>query len=135
MKHSDTSIRDAGFTLLETMVALLIFSVILIWLGAGIAGGWRSVAAAEADKRALTVARALIEEAGTVWPITTGTREGIVDGGLAYRVVVTPYQASDTDAPATPSASWVTVTVAPRTPTGGARRPIILQTLKLSAAP
>lgn len=135
MTHVETTGRDAGFTLLETMVALLIFSGMLVWFGAGIAGGWRGVAAAEADKRALAIARALIEETGTSWPLTAGTREGVAEGGLAYRVVVTPYRAQDIDAAAAPTASWVTATVAPRSPTGGARRPVILQTLKLWSVP
>ena len=126
--------RSDGFTLIETLVALAIFTGFLIVFNNGITGSWRGIAAAEADLRALAVARMLLEEANVAWPLATGTHEGRSASGLAYRIVVQPYQApgGKVQDNAT-SAHWVAVTVAPRGSTGGPRRQLTLQTLKRRA--
>ncbi len=127
--------RSAGFTLLETLIALAVFTGLLIWFSTGITRSWRGVSAAEADKRALALAQALLEETGVTSPLTPGTREGTAPNGIAWRVVVTPYRASDGSAEAPADAAkacWVTVTAAPRSATGSARRPLTLTTLKLT---
>lgn len=131
-----TSHSSTGFTLLETLVALAVFALLLIWFSTGITHSWRGVSAAEADKRALALAQALIEEAGITSPLTPGTRKGTASDGLAWRVTIVPYRAQGAETSGdTSKAIWVHVTVAPRTATGSARRPLTLTTLKLARGP
>jgi prepilin-type N-terminal cleavage/methylation domain-containing protein len=123
--------RSDGFTLIETLAALTIFTAILVVFNSGITGSWRGVAAAEADRRAIAVASNLIEEAGIIWPLEAGTREGQSESGLAYRIDVAPHRSAGADVTAgNVSAFWLTVTVAPRGSTGSPRRPVTLRSLK-----
>jgi prepilin-type N-terminal cleavage/methylation domain-containing protein len=120
-----------GFTLLEALVALAVFTALLVSFNSGLTGSWRAVAAAEIDSRAQTVASTVIEEAGIIAPFEAGERSGVTPDGYAYAVVVAPHRMPDARESDPPRAYWVRVSVTAPSRFGFTnRRPVVLSTLK-----
>jgi prepilin-type N-terminal cleavage/methylation domain-containing protein len=55
---------DAGFTLMESLVALLIFSAAILSFERAVAGAWRGINAANMKTGAVTLALRLLDETG-----------------------------------------------------------------------
>lgn len=123
--------RDAGFTLLEALLSLVILSAVLVVLHQAMAGGWHAVAAAEQKKVAVQIAKAELARAGVATPLVAGTTTGKAGNGIAYEVTITPYVSPNADwrQPA-PEAYWVRVLVSYRIGLRPAPRSIELTTLK-----
>jgi general secretion pathway protein I len=122
---------EEGFTLIETLVALIIMIGVATMLYRGFSGGLRAAATADEAESALLVAQSRLAALGVETPLAAGEQEGQEDG-VAWRVSVEPYPGSD-EAVAGPKAFWATVTVAWREKRG-ARRSLQLTTLKLGNA-
>lgn len=100
--------RDAGFTLIETLVAFAILSISLTVLFAGVTRSIVGSHYAQQKRLALRVAQDQIEEIGVTVPIQPGERKGRSENGFAWahRTQVIPQLSS----PASLSA-WVEVSV------------------------
>lgn len=77
---------EAGFTLLESLVALALLAAGIALLQGGLAGAWRGQARAAGEIGALEVARAKLAAAGIDTPLTAGEREGLAEGGYRWRL-------------------------------------------------
>ena len=84
--------RDAGFTLLEVLVAFLIAAAALAVLFRAAGESASSVAVASRYTEALSRARSHLAEADALI-VAPGDREGDDGGGYLYRVRITPRQA------------------------------------------
>jgi general secretion pathway protein I len=120
---------EEGFTLIETLVALIIMIGVATMLYRGFSGGLRAANTADEAEAALLVAQSRLAALGIEAPIATGEQEGR-DGSVSWRVAVRPYAAAPDEAAAGPKAFWATVTVAWQEKRG-ARRSLRLTTLKL----
>jgi prepilin-type N-terminal cleavage/methylation domain-containing protein len=124
--------RDAGFTLIETLVALIIMITMATLLYRGFSGGLRAADAAEGAETALRVAQSRLAVLGTAVPLRTGEQEGSEEG-VQWRTVLRPYgpAAKEDGATQEPQAFWATVTVTWRGKRGSGRRNLQLTTIKL----
>lgn len=82
--------RDAGFTLLEVLVALLITGIAMGALFQGTLGGLRAADISGRTEEALSRARSRIAVLGQAGPIQAGDREGEDGGGYRWRERVAP---------------------------------------------
>ena len=125
---------DAGFTLIETLVALVIMIAAATMLYRGLSGGLRASNAADLADTALLVAQQRLAAAGIETPLQTGRQEGAEDG-VFWQVDLRPYGATDEAARAARlQAFWATATVTWRDRRGGRPRSLQLTTLKLRRA-
>lgn len=131
-RNADRS-RDAGFTLIEVLVALAVAGVVLAAI-AGVFGS--SVTGQETAGNAaaaLAVAEAHMADAEAAAVLQPGHSTGVFAGRYRWRVVVAPYKDADAG-PVDPLASTlrllrIDVTVA--WADGNSRRRIALDTLRL----
>jgi general secretion pathway protein I len=82
--------REAGFTLVEVVVAFAIVTIILAALYQAIAGAWRGYARTQLREQALALARTHLEAIGIEEPLQPGERTGTYATGLAWRLTVEP---------------------------------------------
>jgi general secretion pathway protein I len=122
---------EAGFTLMEMLVALLVMIAAATMLYRGFSGGLRAAATADGAEAALLVAQSRLAAQGIETPLAAGEQEGR-DGAVDWYITVRPYGSAN--ATAAPQAFWVTATVAWREKRGG-RRSLHLTTLKPGGAP
>ena len=127
---------DAGFTLMETIVAFVIFAAVVIALERGTALGWRGVRLAQMDQTALTLARTKLAAAGIESLVREDGDETGDEGGMTWRVSARKYTPPDGVAlPGGIAAFWVTATVGWRDRPIGPARNVELTTLKRGSAP
>lgn len=74
-----------GLSLIETLAALLVLSVLAVSALEVQRTGQRGLVAADGEARALSIARNELARAGIEWPLATGSRTGVSDG---FRVAV-----------------------------------------------
>ena len=120
--------NEAGFTLVETLIALIVMIVVTTALYRGFSGGLRAASTAEGTEAALLVGQSRLAALGVETPLAAGEQEGS-EGGIQWHVAVRRYRTSDNET-AGPKAFWATVTVTWREKRGG-RRSLHLTTLKL----
>jgi general secretion pathway protein I len=129
--------EDSGFTLIETLVALMIMIAAATMLYRGLSGGLRASKSADTADAALLIARQHLAVAGIEGPLLAGRQEGI-DGDVSWQLDLQPYGAADRQAQrgqAAPfQAFWVTATVTWRDRRGARPRSLRLTTLKLGRA-
>jgi general secretion pathway protein I len=82
--------REAGFTLVEVVVAFAIVTVILAALYQAIAGAYRGYARTQLREQTLALLRAQLEAVGTEEPLRPGERTGTYATGVAWRLTVEP---------------------------------------------
>jgi prepilin-type N-terminal cleavage/methylation domain-containing protein len=123
---------EDGFTLIETLVALVIMIAMATLLYRGFSGGLGAADAAEGAEAALLVAQSRLAALGAETPLEAREREG-ADGGMLWRAVLRPYAVARREDAATrqPAAFWATVTVTWRDKRGSRRRDLQLTTIKL----
>ncbi|WP_024516252.1 type II secretion system protein [Bradyrhizobium sp. Tv2a-2] len=110
---------DAGFALVEAIVAFMVLAIGLASIGASLALAMRSDARLEARRVALQFARSRLETAGITEPLTPGQHVGHGAGNLRWSQTVTEVRTGAeprrTAAPAPPrrgpQAYWVEVAV------------------------
>ena len=86
---------EAGFTLLEILVALAILSVSLATLLGIFSMSLDRARQSEAEMGARTLAQSLIAQTDAVTDPQLGSRGGRADGGFAWRVDLRPYGAQN----------------------------------------
>ncbi|MGE3622854.1 MAG: type II secretion system protein [Bdellovibrionales bacterium] len=123
--------RRRGFTLLEILVAVIIFGV-----AAGVILGIYSesfarIRRAETDMAAQGYARSLLESAGHEYPLRGGDSEGRFANGFVWRLHIEPYGDDDDRKAWGMQAYNVAATVSWND--GGRERSVTLVTLRLAA--
>lgn len=83
--------REAGFTLVEVIVALAILSAGLGLLLGLISNSLRQTASAQRMAEASSLAQSLMAEVGTVLPIRPEARDGQYANGYRWHLKVQPY--------------------------------------------
>lgn len=105
--------RDAGFTLIEALVATAVFVLVISSLYQGLSAGWRGLRKATAEDQAVAVARAELASRGVETPLATSSASGVTPEGIAWQTDVRPYAglSSQPESKSSFQAFWVTVTV------------------------
>jgi prepilin-type N-terminal cleavage/methylation domain-containing protein len=125
---------DAGFTLIETLVALVIFVAGYLLVHQAVSLGWRGAQAAWSESAALRLAQSQLAAAGVETRLEEGERSGETADGFGWTVRTERRRPGGfDDGPERVAGYWVTVTV--RWDGGVLRRARSLQlkTLKLGA--
>lgn len=131
--------KDAGFTLVETLVSLVMLTLSLAALIEIFGGGFRGIRSSELDAAALHLARQQLAVAGSELPLIPGQVQGTGENGLQWSVIVEPYRLPRTqlgavvsgDAPGL-AAYWVVSEVRWRGSALSSPRSVSLTTLKLA---
>jgi prepilin-type N-terminal cleavage/methylation domain-containing protein len=108
--------REAGFTLVEVLVAFAILSIVLLTLFSGLSTALFGDRRAEFTRIALRLAKAELETAGVGNPLTPGETIGRFENGMEWRLSVQPYAFASPNAP---PGYWVKIIVRP--PSGSSR--------------
>jgi type II secretory pathway pseudopilin PulG len=124
--------ENAGFTLIETLAAFTVLTLVLIVLIgdlSGVVGGSRD---AEAKREALRLAQSKLDGLGVTEPLVPGESTGRFGNGFAWRLRIRDQQKGANDYL---MGAWAEITVS--APADGARRPpaVSLVTFKLVRAP
>ena len=82
--------RDAGFTLVEVLVAFTIVTIVLAALYQAIAGAYRGYARAQVREQTLALARAQLEAVGIEAPLQSGVSTGAYATGVVWHLTVEP---------------------------------------------
>lgn len=90
----DGTKREAGFTLVEVIVALAILSAGLGLLLGLISNSLRQTASAQRMAEAGSLAQSLMAEVGTVLPIRPEARDGQYPNGYRWHLKVQPYDSA-----------------------------------------
>src|SRR5258705_12113883 len=125
---------DAGFTLMETIVALIIFVACYVLIQQVLAIGWRGVSASQGELGALHVAQTRLAAIGVESPLLEGQQSG---SGDHYDWVVdvrrqNAERESESRARSRPSGYWVAVEVSWRDEVTRRSRSLQLKTLKVA---
>jgi prepilin-type N-terminal cleavage/methylation domain-containing protein len=105
---------DAGFSLIEVLVALAVSAMLVAMAYRGLAIGARGLRASDVEARLLTVAKTELSRAGLETPLEQGVRSGRTDI-VDWTVSITPYVSSSSPAAfGKPRAYWVDVEVRAR---------------------
>jgi len=124
-----------GFTLIETLVALIIFVACYVMIHQTVSLGWRGVQVAHAETAALRLAQSRLAAAGVEEPLQDGQQTGRTAEGFDWSVQVRPYAQPDIAASAPrPTGYWVTVDVSWREGPLRKARSLQLSTLKLRSS-
>lgn len=89
---------DAGFTLLEILVALAIFALTGVALLGSFSTGAQMSFQATRHANALTLAETRLTLAASQPPLSYGEQKGETEEGLRWRVLIEPFSPDDADA-------------------------------------
>jgi general secretion pathway protein I len=84
--------RDAGFTLVEVIVAFAIVTLVLAALYQAIAGAYRGYARVQVREQTLALARAQLDAVGVEGPLQPGETTGTYATGVVWRLAVEPVE-------------------------------------------
>ena len=102
--------REAGFTLVEVLVAFAIMSIVLLTLFSGLSTALLGDRRAEFTRIALRLAKTELETIGIGGSLTPGETIGQFENGMEWRLLVRPYALAPPDAT---RAYWVEIIVRP----------------------
>jgi prepilin-type N-terminal cleavage/methylation domain-containing protein len=112
---------DAGFTLVETMLALLVFAVSVAGLQQMIGSGWKSLRTVRYEMTAIEHARALLAASAANSALNAGTTNGVVGDGYRWQIEVVQTKPEPQSAAISRfSGFWITATVSWQDGRGGA---------------
>lgn len=133
LRESDSSIleRQAGFTLLEVLVAFTISAVMLGAFLQVFSNGLRQDRATDRYATALLHAESLLAQVGKTAPLRTGEELGRTTDGFSWRIVQTPYQEGENRFEQTPLVPYL-VTLTIDWKDGKTQRALSLSTLRLA---
>jgi prepilin-type N-terminal cleavage/methylation domain-containing protein len=124
--------HSAGFTLIETLVALVIFVAGYLLIHQSVLLGWQGALAADAEKAAHRVARTRLAVTGTEIPLEEGQQTGRTPDGYEWTATVRRYEHPTIDGRAMSLAAfWVTIDVRWNERPWRASRSVQLTTVKL----
>jgi len=124
---------EAGFTLIEVVVALALLGLVLALLAGSLRNGLVGASRAAAITPPLAVAEAKLAAIGVTEPLIAGDTSGEDASGVRWRVSVADYDdegSAASEAPGVPRLYRVTVTAT--WTQGGAPRSLSLDTLRLA---
>ncbi len=127
---------EAGFSLLETVLALALCAGVLTVLAQGFAGSWGGLSRARSSALALSIARSQFALAGLRSPLSDGQSWSGHDGGVSWTLLVRlrpPARAGVDDGP--PPAFWLHFDASWSSGLPVPRRSLSLRMLKLGASP
>lgn len=130
------STASAGFTLIETLVALVIFVACYLLIHQSVSMGWRGVQIAQTEAAALRLAQRRLASAGAEGRLEEGLHTGQTSDGYSWSVQVRRH-----DEPGSESKQsrlrgyWVTAEVSWREGRFNRARSLQLTTLRLSVTP
>ena len=84
---------EAGFTLVEVVVAFAVVVLVLASIYHAVAGAYRGEARAQVRDQTLAQARAHLEAIGIEQPFELGETTGTYVTGMAWRLTITPVEA------------------------------------------
>ncbi|MDJ0944592.1 MAG: type II secretion system protein [Kiloniellales bacterium] len=127
---SDRKVRpgERGFTLFEVLIAFTIFAFSFGAILQVFSSGARNAGVARAYAVALGHAQSQLERLGIEEPLETGQSSGVLDGGMAWRLEVAPYEEQPSE-DSLLRAFLVKATVTWRD--GGQERAVTLSSLRL----
>jgi general secretion pathway protein I len=129
--HADSARRrQAGYALLEFVVAFTILSVFLATILAALSVALRSDKQAEFAMTAVSIAKSRLAAAGVEFPLRPGTTGSTLDNGYAWRATMRPYAAAVLETGLRIEGYWIEVTVSSH-----AGRSLSLSAVKITAAP
>jgi prepilin-type N-terminal cleavage/methylation domain-containing protein len=127
---------SAGFTLIETLVALVIFVAGYLLIYQSVSLGWRGAMVAQTERAALRLARARLAVAGVEARLAEGQQWGQTPDGYRWTMQARPYSQPGVDSGPVPLAGfWVTIQVSWLEGALRHTRSVQLVTLKLAAQP
>jgi general secretion pathway protein I len=83
---------DAGFTVVEVIVAFAIVTMVLAALYYSIAGAYRGYAQAQVREQTLALARAHLDLIGLDEPLQPGENTGTYATGVVWRLAIEPVE-------------------------------------------
>ncbi|MGJ5180688.1 type II secretion system protein [Bradyrhizobium oligotrophicum] len=89
-----TDADEAGFTLVEVIVALAMLSLGLTLVMSLLSTGLSRAGMAERLAGAVSLAQSVLAQVGTISPLRTETREGTEPGGYRWQLAIQPYRAT-----------------------------------------
>jgi general secretion pathway protein I len=84
--------RNAGFALVEVLVAFAIVTIVLAALYQAVAGAYRGYARVQVREQTLALARAHLEAIGIDAPLQPGESTGTYPTGVAWHLTVEPVE-------------------------------------------
>ena len=128
--------RERGFSLAETIAALVLVAAAVLLLANAAGTGWRGQRLAESAERTVDLARALIATVGSEQPLAAGRHEGREPDGASWSIEIEPYRpAVAMPARVRLEAFRVTVVVTGRAGGGRTGSQTRLSTVKLGGGP
>jgi general secretion pathway protein I len=129
---------ERGFTLVETLVALTVLTLILTASLQIFGTGFRGIRLSSLDAAALDLAASQLAQAGHDAPLEAGERKGKTPDGFEWSLRVEPYlpQGLSESAPVNSlKAYWITADVNWQSSAFSWAQGVSLKTLKVRAAP
>jgi len=133
VRGADSRKRQAGFSLLEVVVAFAILALTLGTLIEIFSRAMNTTALSATYSRAATLAEARLNAVGIDIPLEPGTYGGEPEDGLAWEVQIQPYELPDVDWELPAQPYRITAVVAWDMAEGG--RQVVLSTLRLGEQP
>lgn len=84
--------RSGGFTLLEVLLAFVVFALSFATVLEIVAGSMRATMRARSYSEAALLAQSLMDMVGTDIPLAEGSVAGDAPGGYAWQLSISPYQ-------------------------------------------
>jgi prepilin-type N-terminal cleavage/methylation domain-containing protein len=89
--HGRANRSQAGFSLMETIVALTLFSGLFVLLNQSLTANWQGKRRADQDVAAVTLAMAQLASAGIETPLVDGTRMTGQQGAYNWELTIERY--------------------------------------------
>ena len=136
MKQNSATNSEAGFTVIEAIVAMVIFSLTFFTLYSGMSGTWRALQVSNSAATALEITKAKLAAAGIEVPLQDGQHFEGEEKGISWRVDVQRYESSEQGrATAGPEPFSVTAQANWRDALLKGSNALTLSTIKLKAVP
>jgi prepilin-type N-terminal cleavage/methylation domain-containing protein len=123
----------SGFTLIEVLVALIIFVAGYLMVHQSVSLAWRGAQIAWAESAAVRLAQSRLAAAGVETSLREGEQRGETADGFSWTMRVERYSAPDADeGPQKLRGYWVTITVRWRGGVMPSARSLQLKTLRIA---